>query len=279
MGPWGNRGMAKRGGPRCRVVGGPGAPDARGAHVARGAPGSTGARCAPAQAARAAQPAHPARFAHLAHLAHSRGPSTDQIARAAQPIRRICALRYLPDLVLIQSRSDRSSKSLNCLSGRPRAGAPAPWRGRQPWPWRPRSRLPRSGVVKRGGEQEGGFAGNGKMHFYCFARRGRPTGSDYWPGGAVAATRPDEGGDQRRGNTVNRIPRGPHQAQILAARKPTAGSRARRKPERGNVLTAPRGVLTGERGILTVPGVAKTPARALSSLPSELPVLTAAERS
>ena len=126
-------------GPRCRVVGGPGAPDARGAHVARGAPGSTGARCAPAQAARAAQPAHPARFAHLAPLAHSRGPSTDQIARAAQPIRRICAVRYLPDLVLIQSRSDRSSESPNCLSGRPRAGAPAPWRGRQPWPWRPRT--------------------------------------------------------------------------------------------------------------------------------------------
>ena len=137
----GKRRNGEERGPRCRVVGGPGAPDARGAHVARGAPGSTGARCAPAHAARAAQPAHPARFAHLAHLAHSRGPSTDQIARAAQPIRRICALRYLPDLVLIQSRSDRSSESPNCLSGRPRAGAPAPWRGRQPWPWRPRSRL------------------------------------------------------------------------------------------------------------------------------------------
>ena len=99
------------------------------------------ARCAPAHAARAAQPAHLARFAHLSHLAHSRGPSTDQIERAAQPIRRICALRYLPDLGLIQSRSDRSSESPNCLSGRPRAGAPAPWRGRQPWPWAPRPRL------------------------------------------------------------------------------------------------------------------------------------------
>ena len=136
-----------------------------------------------------------------------------------------------------------------------------------------------SGVVKTGGGQERGFAGNGKLHFDGFARRGRPTCSDYWPGGAVAATRPDKGGDQLRGNTVNRVPRGPHQAQILAARKPTAGSHTRRKPEHGKVLTAPRGIMTSERGILTVPGVAQTPARAFSSLPSELRVLTAAGKS
>ena len=82
---------------------------------------------------RAAPPPHLARYAHLEH---NRRPSADQIARCAtHPIDMRVALPS--DRGFVQSRSDRSRETPKCLSGRPRADAPAPGRGLQSWPWKP----------------------------------------------------------------------------------------------------------------------------------------------